>query len=155
MRELLGLAASFSLACICAELVSLMTDAGWTRRCIKAAAGLYILVVLLGHCGALPALMTQELPQQSQPDFGETSESFVLSGAAAKLEQTLSDQCQEQFGVSPQIEITLQKGEDNDVSAQTEIFLPPDTPETVRSQIFDWLEQELETKPDWREEPLT
>lgn len=155
MHELLRLAAMFSLACICAELVSLMTDAGWARRCIKVAAGLYILVVLLGLGGASPVFTKWELPQQVHTDLGEASDSFVLAGAAAELEQTLSEQCRQRFGMSIQIQIMLQKGEDNNVSAQTEVLFPAGTQETVRDQLLNWLEQELGARPDWREEPST
>lgn len=155
MKELLGLAAAFSLACICAELVSLMTDASWARRCIKAAAGLYILVVLLGIGGTSSAFTRWKLPQQSQPELREASDAFILTGAAAELEQDFSEQCQQRFGMFVQIRIALQKGEDNSVSAQAEAVFPPGTQETIRGQILDWLEQELGTRPDWREETRT
>ena len=47
MKALQTLTVSFCLACICAEIVTLLTGPGWPRRCIKALAGLYILVILL------------------------------------------------------------------------------------------------------------
>ena len=39
-------ASAFCIACICAEITTLLVGAGWAGRCIKAVAGLYILVIL-------------------------------------------------------------------------------------------------------------
>ena len=33
---------AFCLACVCAELLVQLVEAGWARRCIKVVAGLYI-----------------------------------------------------------------------------------------------------------------
>ena len=35
-------ASAFCIACICAEITTLLAGAGWAGRCIKAVAGLYI-----------------------------------------------------------------------------------------------------------------
>ena len=37
-------ASAFCIACICAEITTLLAGAGWAGRCIKAVAGLYILL---------------------------------------------------------------------------------------------------------------
>ena len=47
MQTLKSAAVVFCTACICAELLARLTGNNWARRCIKAVAGLYILVVLL------------------------------------------------------------------------------------------------------------
>ena len=47
-------AAVFCMACIGAELVSFFAGQSWAGRCIKAAAGLYILAVLLAQLPRLP-----------------------------------------------------------------------------------------------------
>ena len=39
-------ASAFCIACIWAEITTLLAGAGWAGRCIKAVAGLYILVIL-------------------------------------------------------------------------------------------------------------
>ena len=49
------------LACVCAELLVQLVEAGWARRCIKVVAGLYILTVLLRATSALPARTAQWL----------------------------------------------------------------------------------------------
>ena len=50
---------AFCLACVCAELLVQLVEAGWARRCIKVVAGLYILTVLLRAISALPARTAQ------------------------------------------------------------------------------------------------
>lgn len=45
MQPLERAAAIFCIACICAELTTQLAGSTWARRCIKAVAGLYILVV--------------------------------------------------------------------------------------------------------------
>ena len=52
---------AFCLACVCAELLVQLVEAGWARRCIKVVAGLYILTVLLRAISALPARTAQWL----------------------------------------------------------------------------------------------
>lgn len=156
MHELLRLAAMFSLACICAELVSLMIDAGWARRCIKMAAGLYILVVFFSVFGGIPSSLAQlEIPQQPRSDFEEESESYLLVSAKATLDQTLSEQCQQRFGTAIQLRTELQKEEDGTVIVQAAVIFPGGTENAVRRQILTWLEQELGVTPEWREGELS
>ena len=66
MQALERAAAVFCTACICAELLSRFVGQGWGQKCIKAVAGLYILVVF---ADALPGAKAQftalELPQVS------------------------------------------------------------------------------------------
>ena len=45
MQPLERAVAIFCIACICAELTTQLAGSTWARRCIKAVAGLYILVV--------------------------------------------------------------------------------------------------------------
>ena len=59
MQTLKSAAVVFCTACICAELLARLTGNSWARRCIKAVAGLYILVVLL-----------QVIPQAGVPPDG-------------------------------------------------------------------------------------
>ena len=44
MQALERAAAVFCTACICAELAARFVGPGWGQKCIKAVAGLYILV---------------------------------------------------------------------------------------------------------------
>ena len=45
MQPLERAVAIFCIVCICAELTAQLAGSTWARRCIKAVAGLYILVV--------------------------------------------------------------------------------------------------------------
>lgn len=156
MQVFSKLSAAFCLACICAESICLLTDAGWARRCIKTASGLYILVVLFSALrGVSPALSEWKPNEQPPADLTAEQEAFVLSNAAKELEHTLSEQCMQKFGIPIKLRIELQQGADGTVFAETAVIFSQDAKETVRSQVTDWLEQELGTAPDWREGELT
>ena len=75
-------------ACICAELLSRFVGQGWGQKCIKAVAGLYILVVF---ADALPGAKAQftalELPQVSAVSVGSL-EDAVLAQTAEELART-------------------------------------------------------------------
>ena len=82
-------ASAFCIACICAEITTLLAGAGWAGRCIKAVAGLYILVVF---ADALPGAKAQftalELPHVSAVSVGSL-EDAVLAQTAEELSRTL------------------------------------------------------------------
>ena len=75
-------ASAFCIACICAEITTLLAGAGWAGRCIKAVAGLYILVILF----RLAPQMKLELKMCSggcsgsgqHPEYGD----IALAGSA-------------------------------------------------------------------------
>ena len=76
---------AFCLACVCAELLVQLVEAGWARRCIKVVAGLYILTVLLRAISALPARTAQWLqPVQASASI-EGVETTILTEAAKRL----------------------------------------------------------------------
>ena len=90
MQALTHAVAVFCIACLCAELLTLFvppTSSGWARRCIKAVAGLYILVVF---ARALPKARAQlqafSLPQ-AQPVFFGTLDDLIASEAARLAEE--------------------------------------------------------------------
>ena len=90
MQALTHAVAVFCIACLCAELLTLFvppTSSGWARRCIKAVAGLYILVVF---ARALPKAWAQlqafSLPQ-AQPAFFGTLDDLIASEAARLAEE--------------------------------------------------------------------
>ena len=99
---------AFCLACVCAELLVQLVEAGWARRCIKVVAGLYILTVLLRATSALPARTAQWL----QPVRVET-----------ELEQT----------------------PDGIRAARAILWMPPDSPAQVQTQLVQFLQKELST----------
>lgn len=75
-------------ACICAELVARLTGNSWARRCIKAVAGLYILVVLLQ---VIPQLRT-EVQSFSVPDLSPASMGTLEDAIRAELDARSSGQ---------------------------------------------------------------
>ena len=87
MQALERAAAVFCTACICAELLSRFVGQGWGQKCIKAVAGLYILVVFaraLPKAGA--QLQAFSLPQ-AQPVFFGTPDDLIASEAARLAEE--------------------------------------------------------------------
>ena len=90
MQALTHAVAVFCIACLCSELLTLFvppTSSGWARRCIKAVAGLYILVVFaraLPNAGA--QLQAFSVPQV-QPAFFGTLDDLIASEAARLAEE--------------------------------------------------------------------
>ena len=82
MQALERAAAVFCTACICAELAARFVGPGWGQKCIKAVAGLYILVVLF-H--AVPRLRT-ELQGFSLPEVPSVSMGTLEELLQAELE---------------------------------------------------------------------
>ena len=89
---------AFCLACVCAELLVQLVEAGWARRCIKVVAGLYILTVLLRAISALPARTAQRLqPVQASASI-EGVETTILTEAAKRLNEMLAAECEVLIG---------------------------------------------------------
>ena len=83
-----GATVVFCTACICAELLARLTGNSWARRCIKAVAGLYILVVLLQ---VIPQLRT-EVQSFSVPDLSPASMGTLEDAIQAELDARSSGQ---------------------------------------------------------------
>ena len=95
---------AFCLACVCAELLVQLVEAGWARRCIKVVAGLYILTVLLRAISALPARTAQRLqPVQASASI-EGVETTILTEAAKRLNEMLAAECEAQTGIPVRVE---------------------------------------------------
>lgn len=147
MRTIQTAAVVFCLACICAETVTLFVGSGWARRCIKAAAGLYILVVFLQ---VIPGL-GKDLRRAKLPSQGPVSlpgaESQILLQTERGLEQKLAAECEERFGITVRLEISLeQTGQELSV-AQVTMTVPPGSSASAQKQAADYLFQELEKEP--------
>ena len=82
MQPLERAVAIFCIACICAELTTQLAGSTWARRCIKAVAGLYILVVLLQ---VIPQLRT-EVQSFSVPDLSPASMGTLEDAIQAELD---------------------------------------------------------------------
>lgn len=107
-------AAVFCMACIGAELVSFFAGQSWAGRCIKAAAGLYILAVLLAQLPRLPGKVLTAFSGNTAPAAvsaarPDTLETEILTEAKAQLEAYCTAQCRQQFGLDIRVTITLEK----------------------------------------------
>ena len=122
---------AFCLACVCAELLVQLVEAGWARRCIKVVAGLYILTVLLRATSALPARTAQWLqPVQASASI-EGVETTILTEA--------------QTGIPVRVETELEQTPDGIRAARAILWMPPDSPAQVQTQLVQLLQKELST----------
>ena len=136
---------AFCLACVCAELLVQLVEAGWARRCIKVVAGLYILTVLLRAISALPAQTAQWLqPVQASASI-EGVETTILTEAAKRLNEMLAAECEAQTGIPVRVETELEQTPDGIRAARAILWMPPDSPAQVQTQLVQFLQKELST----------
>lgn len=136
---------AFCLACVCAELLVQLVEAGWARRCIKVVAGLYILTVLLRAISALPARTAQRLqPVQASASI-EGVETTILTEAAKRLNEMLAAECEAQTGIPVRVETELEQTPDGIRVARAILWMPPDSPAQVQTQLVQLLQKELST----------
>lgn len=147
MQSIRSAAAAFCIACICSELVTQLVGPGWTSRCIKALAGLYILVVLLRVLpGGVPESLMQT-PSVAAPAELGSAEQVILAEAETQLETQLAQNCRERFGTPVRVDITLEQSGGEVAAAQVVAVIPADCPEETRTQIAEYLRQQLEVQP--------
>ena len=107
MQQIKTAVAVFCIACISAELVAQLVGDTRGKQCIKAAAGLYILIAI---SNALPLLRAQSLdlalPQSQQADFG-SAEDLIVQEAQQKLETQMEAQILAQTGWPASLQLTL------------------------------------------------
>lgn len=139
MQTVKNVTAVFCLACVCAEALAQLTAKGWPRRCIKAAAGLYILLSLMCALpGARKQLEAYSAPRTRVYDLG-TAESAVLRQAERTLAQTAQARCLEETGVRVSLEISLgESGGEVSVKAATAAF-DPGAQQADRARAADYL----------------
>ena len=91
MQALERAAAVFCTACICAELAARFVGPGWGQKCIKAVAGLYILVAFADALpGAKAQLTAPKLPQAETASVGSLEDAYLReAGIRVKLRITL------------------------------------------------------------------
>ena len=132
MRTLRQATAVFCMACIGAELLTALVGTSRTARCIKAAAGVYILAVLFsllpGTTAAFQGLYSQAAVDVPSVPVQESAEAQILSRTEEQLEAYCTEQCRQKFGTQVQIALMLEKsGQEISVRQATVAFLlPPD-----------------------------
>ena len=150
-------AAVFCIACIAAELVTLLVGSLRAARCIKAAAGLYILAVLLSLLPGIPKEIITSLPDAeaaSSSSQWELPEGQILADAAEQLETLCAMQCRQQYGVEIRADITLETIDRQAVVAQAVITFPTGCDARTKKAVLDFLQQELGTVPTAAEETI-
>ena len=150
MHTFQAASAAFCLACICAELVTLLVGSRWAHRCIKALAGLYILVVLLQ---VLPSARA-ELGKLSSARYAPVElpglEEQLTAQTQAQLEETLRAACLAQFGVSVEMKVTLERSGQELQVRQAVVTLPAGCSAEDAQKVSAYLQQQLGTEPTLR-----
>lgn len=148
MQALERAAAVFCTACICAELLSRLVGQGWGQKCIKAVAGLYILVVF---ADALPGAKAQfaalELPQVPAVSVGSL-EDAVLAQTAEELSRTLEERCLSEAGVSLRLNISLSRTAEGVEAAEVQIVPRDAVTASQKRAIETLLEGQLQLGPE-------
>ena len=138
-------ASAFCIACICAEITTLLVGAGWAGRCIKAVAGLYILVVLFRLApGAKPELKSamEVVPSSVRIQSAEIS---ILQKAQERLESSLRTECMQRFGVPIELDITLTQ-EGQTIQAGSAVFtILSECTDAKKQQVAAYLQEALGT----------
>ena len=104
-------ASAFCIACICAEITTLLVGAGWAGRCIKAVAGLYILVILFRLAPQMKLELKSAAAAAPAAVSIQSTETSLLQGAQERLEADLCAECERRFGTKVKLEITLTRTE--------------------------------------------
>ena len=128
-------ASAFCIACICAEITTLLVGAGWAGRCIKAVAGLYILVILF------------RLAPQMKLELKSAAAASLLQGTQERLEADLCAECERRFGTKVKLEITLTRTEQTVRAEKVLVILPAACTSAEQSRIAAYLQQELGMAP--------
>ena len=147
MRAFQDAAAAFCIACICAEVITLLVDAGWARRCIKAAAGLYILVVLFRLVPGMKLELRKEAAVSPVSVRLQDCEEAIVQRAQQQLQQQLCIDCLQRFGAAIQLQITLRETGQTVQVQQVKVQFPEGCSAAVRGQVTAYLQQELGTEP--------
>lgn len=133
----------FCMACLCAELLALLVGEGWAQRCIKAAAGLYILIVFAGTLPGAWAVWKEFVPQPVQPTALGTWDEMVRVQAERQLGQALEERLQEQLGLEARAEVVLEESTEGTVAASARIVLPGNCSEVLCRCVTELVQAEL------------
>ena len=145
MQALECAAAVFCTACICAELLSRFVGQGWGQKCIKAVAGLYILVVLFRLApGVKPELKSamEVVPSSVHIQSAETS---ILQKAQERLESSLRTECMQRFGVPIELDITLTQEGQTVQAGSAGFTILSECTDAEKQQVAAYLQEALGT----------
>lgn len=145
-------AAVFCIACIGAELVSFFAGQSWAGRCIKAAAGLYILAVLLAQLPHLPDEVMTAFSGSTAPAVlsamqSDTLETDILTETETRLAEYCTAQCRQQFGLDASVTVTLEKAGQQVVVKKVVAAFPAGCIAAQKQAALSFLQQTLGTAP--------
>ena len=136
-------ASAFCIACICAEITTLLAGAGWAGRCIKAVAGLYILVILFRLAPQMKLELKSTAAAAPAAVSIQSTETSLLQGTQERLEADLCAEC----GTKVKLEITLTRTEQTVRAEKVLVILPAACTSAEQSRIAAYLQQELGMAP--------
>lgn len=127
----------------------LWVGSGWAKRCIKAVAGLYILVVLFQ--AVPPSIKNMEQPVVSRKEAAPIGniEAAVLQDAQTKLELTLAEECWQNYGEKVDLSITLCRTEQNISVCKANVSSSKEVEPQKKKEILEYLSQELGFAASW------
>lgn len=140
-------ASAFCIACICAQTITLLVGTGWAGRCIKAVAGLYILVILFRLAPQMKLELKKAAAITPAAASIQSTEESILQGTQERLESELCAECERRFGTKVKLEITLARTQQNVRADKVLALLPAACPSAEQSRIAAYLQQELGTAP--------
>lgn len=145
MQQLKTAVAVFCTACICAELVGRLLGDVWGRQCIKAAAGLYILVALFHALPSIRAGVASFTPPDVPAASFGTMEDVVLQQAQRSLADRLEAQIADETGLAVTLDIVLASTQTGVQVVRAEVSTPAGTTLQDRTAVQELLCNTLET----------
>ena len=142
MQPLERAVAIFCIACICAELTTQLAGSTWARRCIKAVAGLYILVVFARTVPQAHVQLRAFLVPVQEPVSIASPETAILAQTQAQLEQTLAEQWRE-----ASVAVMLKETDSVVAICSAQMTLPANCTAEERQQAGAFLQEKLQLLP--------
>ena len=139
MQAFQNAAAAFCIACICAEVTALLTGTGWAGRCIKAVAGLYILVVLFRLAPGVKPELKSAMEAVPSSVHIQSAEISILQKAQERLE------CMQRFGVPIKLDITLTQEGQTVQAGSAGFTILSECTDAEKQQVAAYLQEALGT----------
>ena len=148
MQPLERAVAIFCIACICAELTTQLAGSTWARRCIKAVAGLYILVVFARTVPQAHVQLRAFLVPVQEPVSIASPETSILAQTQAQLEQTLAEQWYTKTGREASVAVMLKETDSVVAICSAQMTLPANCTAEERQQAGAFLQEKLQLLPE-------
>ena len=145
MQALERAAAVFCTACICAELLSRFVGQGWGQKCIKAVAGLYILVVLFRLAPGVKPELKSAMEAVPSSVHIQSAEISILQKAQERLESSLRTECMQRFGVPIELDITLTQEGQTVQAGSAGFTILSECTDAEKQQVAAYLQEALGT----------